>query len=121
MSENKEYITHSMGQSKIHISKETICTVAAMAAVEVDGVAGLSHLGKDIASIAAKKHLTRVVCISTDGEMLTVDLSILVSFGSNIPTVAKNVQTSVSSAVESVAGLEVSAVNVHISGIEFEK
>ena len=45
MSENKEYVSQIEGQSNVHISGDAICTVAAVAAVEVEGVAGLSNLG----------------------------------------------------------------------------
>ena len=44
MSENKEYVSQIEGQSNVHISGDAICTVAAVAAVEVEGVAGLSNL-----------------------------------------------------------------------------
>ena len=37
MSENKEYVSQIEGQSNVHISGDAICTVAAVAAVEVEG------------------------------------------------------------------------------------
>lgn len=117
MSENKEYVTQIEGQSNVHISGEAICTVAAVAAVEVDGVAGLTNLGSDVASIAAKKNLSKAIRLRAEEDKLAVDVSLLVKFGSNIQVVAKNVQNAVSSSLESVIGLAVSEVNVHVSGI----
>ena len=61
MSENKEYVTQIQGQSNVHISQEAICTVAAMAAAAVDGVAGLSNLGSDIAGNPAAQRGGRAV------------------------------------------------------------
>ena len=121
MSENKEYVTQIQGQSNVHISQEAICTVAAMAAVEVDGVAGLSNLGSDIAGIAGKKNLSRAIRLRSEEDALSIDLSLLVKFGMNIQTVAKNVQDAVRTSVESVIGLQVASVNVHVSGVAFEK
>lgn len=121
MSENKEYVTQIEDQSNVHISGDAICTVAAVAAVEVEGVAGLSSLGSDVASIAAKKNLSRAVRLRTEEDKLAVDLSLLVKFGSNIQSVANSVQKAVAAELESVVGLKVSAVNVHVSGIAFEK
>lgn len=121
MSENKEYITQIEGQSNVHISEDAICTVAAMAAIEVEGVAGLSNLGNDIAGIAAKKNLSKGIRLRSSEDTLVIDLSLLVKFGTNIQTVAKTVQESVYASVESVVGLTVSAVNVHVSGISFDK
>lgn len=121
MSENKEYVTQIQGQSNVHISQEAICTVAAVAAVEVEGVAGLSNLGSDIAGIAGKKNLSKAIRLHSEADSLSIDLSLLVKFGMNIQTVAKNVQDTVKASVESVIGLQVSAVNVYVSGISFEK
>ncbi len=121
MSENKEYVTQIQGQSNVHISEEVICIVAAMAAVEVEGVSGLSNLGKDIAGIAAKKNLARGIRLRNEEDGLIVDLSLLVQFGTNIQTVAVNVLKAVCASLDSVIGLSVSAVNVHVSGISFEK
>ncbi len=50
-----------------------------------------------------------------------VDVSLLVTFGSSIPTVAKNVQNAVLSNLESVIGLKIGGVNVYVSGIAFAK
>lgn len=120
MSEIKEYITQLEGQGNVHISEDAIATVAAMAAIEVEGVAALSSVGSDIADIAAKKNLSKGVRVRTEGEKLSIDLSLLVKFGSNIQTVAKSVQDAVMSSVESVVGLNLSAVNVHVSGVKLE-
>lgn len=119
MSENKEYVSRLQEQSNVHISQEAICTVAAMAAVEVDGVTGLSHIGADIA--AAKKNLSRAIRLRMEEENLIVDLSLVVKFGANMQTVAANVQDAVLASVESVTGLSVKTVNVHISGVAFDK
>ena len=121
MSENKEYVTHIEGQSNVHISQEAICTVAAVAAVEVEGVAGLSNLGNDIAGIAGKKNLSRAIRLHSEEDALVIDISLLVRFGINIQNVAKSVQEAVMTSVESVIGLKVSAVNVHVAGVAFDK
>ena len=120
MSENKEYVSQIEGQSNVHISGDAICTVAAVAAVEVEGVAGLSNLGSDVAGIAAKKNLSKAIRLRTEDKLM-VDVSLLVTFGSSIPTVAKNVQNAVLSNLESVIGLKIGGVNVYVSGIAFAK
>ena len=117
----KEYVSQIEGQSNVHISGDAICTVAAVAAVEVEGVAGLSNLGSDVAGIAAKKNLSKAIRLRTEEDKLMVDVSLLVTFGSSIPTVAKNVQNAVLSNLESVIGLKIGGVNVYVSGIAFAK
>ena len=120
MGENKEYISQSQEQGNIHISEDVVSTVAAMAAVEVDGVAGLSNLGADIAGIAGKKSLSKGVRLSVEDNGVVVELSILVQYGASIRDVGKAVQEAVISNVESVTGLKVERVNVHVSGVSFE-
>ena len=51
-----------------------------------------------------------------DGKII-VDVIINVVYGCNIMDVAKNVQSAVSSAVESMVGIHPDAVNVNICGI----
>lgn len=117
MGENKEYVSQIEGQSNVHISEDAIATVAAMAAVEVEGVSGLTGVGADV----SKKNLSKAVRLHTEEEALVIDLSLLVMFGNNIQTVAKAVQDAVINSVESVIGLNVAAVNVHVAGVAFEK
>ena len=120
MSENKEYVSQIEGQSNVHISGDAICTVAAVAAVEVEGVAGLSNLGSDVAGIAAKKNLSKAIRLRTEEDKLMVDVSLLVTFGSSIPR-GQECADAVLSNLESVIGLKIGGVNVYVSGIAFAK
>lgn len=120
MGENKEYISQIEGQGNVHISEDAIATVAAAAAVEVEGVVGLSNMGNDVAGMA-KKNLAKAVRIRATDDALIIDLSLLVAFGANIQVVAKGVQDAVINNVESIIGMTVDAVNVHVSGVAFEK
>ena len=59
------------------------------------------------------------VHVQMEDEKVTVDLSILMSYGNTIPEVGKAVQDGVKNAVESMTGLEIAAVNVNVGGITF--
>ena len=50
-----------------------------------------------------------------------IDLSIIVEYGSKVPEVAVAVQENVKRAIESMTGLTVVEVNVHIQGVEFQQ
>ena len=45
MGENKDYITHPDEKGSVNISEEVISVIAAAAAMETEGVAGLSASG----------------------------------------------------------------------------
>ncbi|HAA37977.1 MAG TPA: Asp23/Gls24 family envelope stress response protein, partial [Firmicutes bacterium] len=48
---------------------------------------------------------------------LSVDLYIIVSYGTKIPEVAANVQEKVKYTLEKLTGLNVTQVNVHVQGV----
>lgn len=121
MADNKEYLTQKEESGNINISEEVIASIAAVAAAEVEGVASLGNGSVDIAEFLGKKSISKGVKLQIDDENIAVDLYINVKYGSVVPTVAKYVQEGVASAIESMAGLTVTAVNVHVSGVQFEK
>ena len=97
-----------------------IGTIAAAAALEVEGVSSLAaNLGSDIAELLGKKTLAKGVHIQMTDETVTAELSILMAYGHTIPEVGKAVQDAVKNAVESMTGLEIAAVNVNVGGITF--
>ena len=124
MSENKDYITHEQGKGSINISVEVLATVAATAALEVDGVAGLAggNTGKDIVDfLTVKKNASRGVKIDFDGDDLIIDLSLMLKLGAEIGPTAAKVQGAVMDSIEATTGLKVSAVNVNVSGLSLGK
>ena len=123
MNENKEYISQAQNNGSLHISEEVVASVAGMAIMDVEGVCGLgAGLGADLADILGKKNLGRGVKITTSEENeITIDCSIVLKLGQNIAETAANVQEAVKTAVESVTGFKVSAVNVTVTGVALPK
>ena len=119
MSESKEYVSQTLEHGAIHISEEVIATIAALAVQDVEGVYGLnttlssSELSK-LAKRAQQGKGIRLV-ISEDDE-ISVDCYIVVLYGHSVVDVAKAVQETVTSAVESTTGRKVKTVNANISG-----
>lgn len=117
MADNKQYITQEQENGNIMISEEVIATIVSHAISEVEGVVGLSAKpGADIIELLGKKVKGLKVVISEEGD-LTIDCNIVVSYGQNVVSVAAAVQQAVSSAVESMSGVKVNAVNVNICEI----
>ncbi len=122
MSDHKEYVSRSDELGNIHISEEVLAAISAAATLEVEGVNALSaNLGSDLAELLGKKHLTKGIHVQLEEEKVKVELSVLMNYGYTIPEVGKAVQDGVKSAVESMTGLDVSEVNVTVTGIAFEK
>ena len=55
-----------------------------------------------------------------DGKV-KVDVNFVVEYGSPVPEVAKNIQENVKKAIETMSGLTVEVIDVHVQGISFER
>ena len=88
----------------------------------MEGVAGLSNTaGAELAELIGLKTVTKGVKVQFVDEKIVVDVIINVLYGSNIVSVARTVQDRVMSLVQASTGIEQAEVNVHVSGISFEK
>ena len=107
----------------IKISVEVVSTIAGIAASEIKGVAGMhSSFANGIAGkLGAKKNLSKGVKVEMNGEAVVVDLYIVVSYGIRIPELAWEIQESVKNNIETMTGLDVEKVNIHIEGVSFAK
>lgn len=122
MSENEKYISRSDEMGNIHISVEVLNVIAAAAALEVEGVGGLSaNGGTDMAELVGRKGVTKGVRLTMTDEVFNIDISILVKYGYVVSDVAVAVQESVMSAVENTSGLKVTSVNVTVGGVMFPR
>lgn len=122
MAEGKEYVSCPDELGSIHISEDVLAVTAAAAALEVEGVGSLAaNLGSDIAELfSGRKNLSKGVRVTMGEDGVTVDISLLVKYGSTVQAVAKLVQDGVATAIENATGLNVTAVNVHVAGVTFD-
>lgn len=106
---------------KIQIAPEVLEVIAGMAASEVEGVAQMSGgLVGDIAERLGRKNIARGVRVEVGTREAAVDVSIIVKYGHRIPEVARLIQDSVRNAIETMTGLSVVEVNVHIVDVELK-
>ncbi|WP_442891466.1 Asp23/Gls24 family envelope stress response protein [Dendrosporobacter sp. 1207_IL3150] len=104
----------------IRIADEVVGIIAGLAATEVSGVAGMSGgLVGGIAEMLGKKNFSKGVKVEVGEREAAVDLYIIVEYGVRIPEVALTVQENVKRAIESMTGLDVVEVNIHIQGVGF--
>lgn len=122
MSDNKDYITRYEADGTVNISAEVVCSIAALAASEVEGVCGLSQSrSAEIAELLGKKMLSQGVELITQDDSYVIACNVVLENGYRIPQVAAEVQKEVAQAVESTTGIQVAAVNVNISAIDMPK
>ncbi len=119
MADNKQYITQQQEKGSVLISEDVIAAIVAHAAGEVDGVIGLSTKpGADIAEFIGKKNWGRGLKITLlEDDSVTIDCNVNVTYGQSVVNVAAAVQTAVTNALESMAGIKINSVNVNVCGI----
>ena len=108
----------------VSFATEVIATIAGLAATEVEGVAAMSSQNGGLAEMFNRKNtrnFTKGVRIALEDNKVTVDVSIIVEYGSPVPEVARGIQENVKKAIETMSGLEVRAVDIHVTGISFER
>ena len=105
----------------ITYANEVIATIAGVAANEVDGIAGMCVSGGFSEILGRNRNITRGVKVEVGSQEAAVDLYIIVEYGKPIQKVAGEVQENVRKALESLTGLHVVRVDVHVQGVSFEK
>ena len=108
----------------VSFATDVVATIAGLAATEVEGVASMSSPSSALADMFSRKNtrnFTKGVRIDLDGNCVTVDVTIVVEDGSPVPDVARSIQENVKKAIETMSGLTVHSVDVHVSGISFER
>ncbi len=102
----------NLGQIKI--SNDVIQTIAGFAALEVDGI-------DKSTSFKDKLFGNNAIKVEIDSDKASIEVEISVTYGQVIPEVCFKVQENIVNAVETMAGLKVSKVNVHVANIELKK
>ena len=105
----------------ITYANEVIATIAGVAANEIDGIAGMCVSGGFSEILGRNRTITKGVKVEVGSQEAAVDLYIVVEYGQPIQKVAQEVQENVRKALESLTGLHVVRVDVHVQGVSFEK
>lgn len=104
--------------TSVRISDEVVATIAAIAAVEIDGVGAMcGSLAGDIIEKLGKKNSGKGVKVEVDNNNVKISMNMLITYGYRIPAVCAEVQEAVKASVEGMTGLHVSEITVMVQGI----
>ena len=103
----------------LQISREVLGKIARCAALEVDGVAEVScgSQNKKVKDLLERANVQLPVVVEMKDGTAEITLHLVVAFGARIPAVAEKVQENVKSAVQSMANITVSRVDLVIAGL----
>jgi len=113
MNENQNVdIDREQDNGQITYANEVISTIVSVATTEVDGISAIAgNIGL----------LPRGVRVDMNGEDVSVDVSVTVDYGMPIQKVGRSAQENVRKSIESMTGLHVEKVDLHVVGVSFEK
>ena len=110
MAENKQYITQIQDNGSVLISEEVLVSIIFHAVSDVDNVALSGKPGKNW----SKGIKVTVV----EDNQVEVKCYITVAYNQSVVNAASAVQEAITTALESMAGVKVTCVNVNVCGID---
>lgn len=106
----------------VKIADDVVARIAALAALEVDGVSAMAgNYTSDLLEKVSRKNLSKGAKVMIGPSEVRVDLSLMMAYGFNIPATCQQVQTRVKTTIENMTGLDVTDVDIRISGITVPK
>lgn len=117
---HKLYEKDKIGE--VQIADEVVAIIAGLAATEVEGVDSMAgNITNELVGKLGMRNLSKGVKVEVTEEHVSVDLSLNIRYGYNIPQVSEQVQEKVSGAIENMTGLTVLDVNIRIAGVNMEE
>jgi uncharacterized alkaline shock family protein YloU len=118
-STHKVYEKDKIGE--VQIADEVVAIIAGLAATEVEGVDSMAgNITNELVGKLGMKNLSKGVKVDVTEEHVSVDLSLNLKYGYNIPEIGEKVQDRVKSAIENMTGLSVLDVNIKIASVNME-
>ena len=104
---------------KIEVSPRAIASIAADAVLRSYGVVGMAsaRLQDGLAVVLHREHMERGVVVHLVDGLITIDLFVIVEYGTRVSEVGRNIAQSVKFAVEKAIGMPVARVNVNVQGL----
>ena len=103
----------------ITYANDVVAIIAGLAANEVEGIAGMCTVSGSLMS--KNRNVTKGVKVEVGSEEVAVDLYVIVEYGIPIQRAAADAQENVRKAIESMTGLHVVRVDVHVQSVSFEQ
>lgn len=107
---------------RIDVAARAMASTVAQAVTRCYGVVGMAprNLRDSVANVLRPEDQYKGIDVQINGEHLTIDLFVVIEYGTRIATVARNIMESVHYALERSLGPVPTTVNVHVQGLRME-
>lgn len=103
----------------VKIADEVVAIIAGLASTEVEGVSSMAgNITNELVSKLGMKNLSKGIRVDVKEGVVRVDVALNIAYGYAIPKISAKVQEKVKTAIETMTGLEVNAVNVRIASVD---
>lgn len=122
MEENKVVdmpLEDELGQ--VQIADDVIAVIAEIAALEVEGMVAIGQGKPDLVQTIRGKKASKSIKVEVDEDNVTIDVFAVIKYGVKIQEVCLKVQEKVKNSIETMTGLNVPIINVHVIGVQFGK
>ena len=103
----------------VQIADDVVAMIASLAAAEVEGVSAVGgNIASELMSKVGVKGLSKGVKVDVKSSGVTMDMTITMEYGYNIPATSRKIQDKVKAAIENMTGLHCTEVNIRISGVK---
>ncbi len=103
----------------LKISEDVISKITCTATREINGVAELASMPTSFKGLVSKPVVPKPVKLSVRDDVAVIDVYVNLVAGAKIQEVAQQIQSNVKASVQSMTGIAVSKVNVHVISIIF--
>lgn len=105
----------------VRISPDVVSAIASVAVTEIDGIAGLAqNLTGGLAELLGKRNVARGIKVEVNDGVAVIDAYIIVQYGAVIPVVSSKLQEKIKDDVETMTGISVDRINIHVQGVKLE-
>ncbi len=104
---------------KIRISPLAIAAIASQSVLECYGIVGMASKSRigELTEALHRDHSRRGVEVQIEGDRITVNLYVIVEYGTRISEVARAAMSRVKFNLEKILGIPIAEVNVHVQGL----
>lgn len=111
--------TRIMPEGTIEVAPRAIASLVAHAVTHTYGVVGMApaNLRDSVGQVLRKEDQHRGIGVHIGRDAITVDIHIVVAYGTRISEVAQQVIATVNYTLQKSLGLPVTTINVHVQGV----
>ena len=113
----------STKDGQVSINLNAIATVIGASVTYNYGVVGMvsKNLIRDnFIEVLKNENYAKGIVLKQNGNLISVDVYILVSYGTKISVICRNIQETVKYNVERLLGFSLDYVNVHVQGVKVD-